>query len=51
MNGGLCTGPFTCECLPGWTGPSCADGQTLYTYITLLTVVTLIATILYHYVQ
>ena len=28
VNGGLCTGPFTCECLPGWTGPICAVGKT-----------------------
>ena len=28
VNGGLCTGPFTCECLPGWTGTICADGET-----------------------
>ena len=33
MNGGLCTGPFTCECLPGWTGSSCAAGETPFNNI------------------
>ena len=29
QNGGSCTNPDTCECLPGWTGGQCQIGKAL----------------------